>query len=441
MDDLEQGVSRETLVRWVDDARRQMVDLVSDLSDEQLWGPRLETTNPLLWEVGHVAWFQEKWVLRCVLGRDPLRPEADELYDSAAVAHDTRWDLHLPPRDRTFAYACEVRSRVIDALQSAPLTKRLAYHVQYSVFHGDMHCEALVDTRQRLSYPPPKFRDAGFAAPASGERRCVGDAEVHGGKFLLGASDDGAFVFDNEKWAHPVRVDDFAISRTPVTQAEFAAFVEEGGYRRQEFWSEVGWRWRVEAGATFPAYWRREPTGEWLRREFDRWLPLAPNHPMLHVNWFEADAWCRWARRRLPSEAEWEIAASGVPGATGRLIPGVKRRFPWGDDAPTPERTNLDGRTLGAVDVDQLPGGDSAFGCRQMIGNVWEWTASDFLPYPGFTPDPYREYSQPWFGSRKVLRGGCWATRSRLIRNTWRNYYTPDRRDIFAGFRTCALHD
>jgi iron(II)-dependent oxidoreductase len=159
---------------------------------------------------------------------------------------------------------------------------------------------------------------------------------------------------------------------------------------------------------------------------------------VIHVNWFEADAFCRFTGRRLPTEAEWEMAAAGAPDGGSPPVLG-KRRLPWGEDAPTSGRANLDGELLGCVDVGALPEGDSAFGCRQMIGNVWEWTQSPFEPYPGFAADPYRDYSQPWFGTHKVLRGGCWATRARLIRNTWRNFYTPDRRDVLAGFRTCAL--
>jgi iron(II)-dependent oxidoreductase len=157
---------------------------------------------------------------------------------------------------------------------------------------------------------------------------------------------------------------------------------------------------------------------------------------MLHVNWYEAQAYCRWAGRRLPTEAEWEVAAAGEPAGAG-LAPH-KRRFPWGDEPPTPERAQLDDRCAGCADVAARPAGDSAFGCRQMIGNAWEWTASVFQPYPGFVADPYREYSEPWFGDHMVLRGGCWATCARLLRNTWRNFYEPDRRDVWAGFRTCA---
>jgi iron(II)-dependent oxidoreductase len=261
---------------------------------------------------------------------------------------------------------------------------------------------------------------------------------VPGGVFQLGATRNEPFVFDNEKWAHPVQLRTFAIARTPVTQAEFAEFVEAGGYQKPDFWSDAGWHWRSEADAQQPLYWKRQTAGGWLRRHFDQWLDLEPHRPMLHVNWHEAEAYCRWAGRRLPTEAEWEAAAAGEPGSDGRLSPR-KRRFPWGDAPPTPERAHLDGQTKGCIDVGALPDGDSAFGARQMMGNVWEWTADDFLPYPGFVPDPYKEYSAPWFGTHKVLRGGCWVTRARLLRNTWRNFYPPHRRDVWAGFRTCAL--
>jgi len=178
-------------------------------------------------------------------------------------------------------------------------------------------------------------------------------------------------------------------------------------------------------------YWRRADGG-WERRDFDRWVPLEMNHPVLHVSWYEAEAWCAWAGRRLPSEAEWEMAA-----ASDRAE-GPKRRFPWGEANPTSACANLEGAAGGLLDVAALPDGDSAWGCRQMLGNVWEWTASDFGPYPGFVPDAYRDYSEPWFRTHKVLRGGAWTTRARLLRNTWRNFYTPDRRDVWAGFRTCA---
>ena len=193
-------------------------------------------------------------------------------------------------------------------------------------------------------------------------------------------------------------------------------------------------RWRDSVRARHPVHWRRVANGSWIRAHYDQLVPLEEHKPVLHVSWFEAEAYCNFAQRRLPTEAEWEMAASGARG----IISPRKPLYPWGDEPPDPSRAHLDLSSNGCCDVGAYPLGDSEFGCRQMIGNVWEWTASDFLPYPAFVADPYQEYSEPWFGAHKVLRGGCFATRSRLIRNTWRNFYTPDRRDVLAGFRTCA---
>jgi len=313
-----------------------------------------------------------------------------------------------------------------------------------------MHDEALTYTRQTLSYPPPAISiatddPAGASKmhlrkqqPAlnQSETYVTGDAEIAGGTFLLGSASNSPFVFDNELHAYEGQIGPFSISRTAVCNSQFKHFVEDEGYLRSELWTRAGWQWRSSVEAEHPVYWRQDGNG-WLRRNFKDWIVLDERLPVIHVNWYEADAYCRWAGRRLPTEAEWEMAASAEPhpeeGLTTR-----KRTFPWGDDAPTPERANLDWRAMGCIPVDALPAGDSAFGCRQMIGNVWEWTASDFNPYPGFVAGPYKEYSAPWFGDHKVLRGGCWVTRSRLINNTYRNFYPPDRRDVWAGFRTCA---
>lgn len=424
------------LASWVRDARLRTLELVADLSDEQLMGPQLRIVNPLLWEIGHVTWFQEKWVLRHAGGEAPLRADGDSLYDSAAIPHDSRWDLPLPSRGDTLAYLSSVRDRVLERIERGSLTERDRYFIKLAVFHEDMHTEAFTYARQTLGYPPPVF--SGVKALETGQAYSLtGDAEIPGGRFLLGGARDEPFVFDNEKWAHPVEVRPFAIARAPVTQGEFAEFVEAKGYSRREFWSEPGWTSREGLGAEHPVYWKPESRGLWLRRNFDHWVPLEPHRPVLHVNWWEAEAFCNWAGRRLPTELEWEVAASAAPKHFARELEDAKRRFPWGDDPPGAQHANLGWRAMGAVDVNALPAGDSAFGCRQMIGNVWEWTASDFGPYPEFEVDPYREYSQPWFGTHKVLRGGAWPTQPRLLRNTWRNFYTPDRRDVWAGFRTC----
>jgi iron(II)-dependent oxidoreductase len=431
--------SADLLAAWVRDARRRSLELVADLNDAQLMGPRLAIVNPLLWEIGHLAWFQEKWVLRHHGGKPSLRDDGDALYDSSAVPHDTRWDLPLPTREETLAYMQGVQDRVIARLQQS-LTPELVYFVLLTVFHEDMHGEAFMYTRQTLGYPAPRLESLrGASRPqVNGGGLLAGDVKIAGGTFQLGAKRDEPFVFDNEKWAHPVAVRPFAIARAAVTQAEFAKFVDDGGYQRQALWSDPGWQWKQSTNAEHPVYWQLGIDGNWQRRHFDRWVALEPHRPVIHVNWYEADAYCRWAGRRLPTEAEWELAAAGTS-ESGQRLPSRKRRYPWGDVLNSMLRANLDGVALGCVEVSSLPNSDSAFGCRQMLGNVWEWTASDFLPYPGFEPDPYKEYSQPWFGTHKVLRGGCWASRARLLRNTWRNFYTPDRRDVWAGFRTCAI--
>jgi iron(II)-dependent oxidoreductase len=410
----------DPLAAGLRDSRARTLDLVSDLDDAQWLGPRLSIVNPILWEMGHLAWFQELWTLRHARGRPPILPGADALYDSAKVAHDTRWDLPLPDRARVQRYLAETLEQSLEALDGA--TEEARYFHRLALFHEDMHGEAFTYTRQTLGYPPPRL---GKPAPSHGAGPLAGDAEVPGARLLLGATPGEPFVFDNEKWAHPVEVAPFRIARAPVTNQEYAAFVEAGGYREKRFWSEEGWRWREQAQAERPVYW--EPG--FRERRYDAVLPLAPHQPVIHVCWFEAQAFCNQAGRRLPTEAEWELAAA-TPG---------KRRFPWGEGAPDERHANLDGRAGGPVDVAAHPEGDSAYGCRQMIGNVWEWTASAFAPYPGFVADPYKEYSEPWFTTpHKVLRGGCWATRARLLRNTWRNFYPPDRRDVLAGFRTCA---
>jgi iron(II)-dependent oxidoreductase len=424
------------------EARARTLELIEDLSDEQLMGPRLRIVNPLRWEIGHVGWFQEFWILRHLGGLPPILANGDSLYDSARVAHDTRWDLPLLSRAETLAYIRQVLDRACDPSDRRAREERNgydeAYFVQLALFHEQMHAEAFTYTRQTLCYPRPRL---GIAALTAGdvENELSGDAYIPGGRFVLGASPDDYFVFDNEQQPHEVEVKPFSISKTAVTNGEFAAFVEDGGYTRRDLWSDEGWSWRLNAGAEQPVYWQRESSGRWLRRDFDEWVNLEDRVAVIHVNWYEANAYCRWAGRRLPAESEWEMAASCEPSSDGQSISDRKRRYPWGDESPTADRANLDWRAMGCIEVDALPEGDSAFGCRQMIGNAWEWTSTSFGGYPGFLAGPYKEYSEPWFGDHKVLRGGCWATRSSLIRNAYRNFYTPDRRDVWAGFRTCAV--
>jgi iron(II)-dependent oxidoreductase len=345
------------------EARARTTQMTRDIDGERLLGPMLDIVNPPLWEIGHVAWFQERWCLRTARSGTPMDsvlPGADALYDSSAVAHDTRWNLPLPGLEATRAYMAQVLERVRLRLAREPENAALLYYAQLSLYHEDMHAEAFHYTRQTLGYPDP-----GAGGPAAAA--APGDEEFAGGRFERGARPGAGFIFDNEKWAHEVRIGPFRMARAPVSNAEYLAYVEHGG-------------------GPAPRYWRKED-GVWQQRRFDRWLPLAPAEPVLHVSAIEAEGYCRWAGRRLPTEAEWECAA-----VSGRLA----------------------------------------------AGGVWQWTSSAFLPYPGFWPDPYEDYSRPWFGTHRVLRGASFSTPARLARPAFRNFYMPERADVFCGFRSCA---
>jgi ergothioneine biosynthesis protein EgtB len=424
----------ERLLAALADARAVELELLDGLTDSQMLGARAHFIEPPIWEMGHVGWFQEYWILRHLGGAASLLPGSDGIYDSFRVSYTRRWDHSYPSRRETLHYISEVLRRGADRLATGPVGEKEAYFYTLAALHEDMHAENLTLILQTHGYALPALSliSAASTPPVDPTYR-PHDIEVPGGMFCLGANPDEPFVFDNEKWAHPVDVKPFVISATPVTNAEFQAFVDDGGYRRRECWGRRGWGWRRRDGAEHPLFWVRDAAGRWYLRHFGVVAPLHPWHPVVHVNFYEAEAFCRWAGRRLPTEAEWEMAAT-LDFATGR-----KRRFPWGDEPPTPDRANLDYRAGGTIDVRALPAGDSPVGCRQMIGNVWEWVDDTFAPYPGFVVDPYAEYSEPHFGEKKVLRGGAWTTRSRLIRATWRNFYKRQRRNIFAGFRTVAL--
>ncbi len=435
------------------DARRHTLELQQDLSEPQLQVPQWRIINPPIWELGHVGWFQEFWILRHLLGRPPLRDDADRLWNSSAVAHDTRWDLPLLTRRQVLDYLQLVLDSVLAALP-ARLSAEQAYFCWLALMHEDMHGEAFLYTRQTLAWPAPvlSLPPVALALPAApSPADAAGDVSIPGGRFPLGAA-PGAVAFDNEKWAHWVELQPFAIARSPVTYGQMAEFADDGGYSRRELWSPEGWQWLQREHVMHPLYWRREG-GAWLHRQYQQWQPLPAGTPVIHVNFYEAEAWCRWAGRRLPSEAEWELAASLGPAAWNsiRSLPAQgsgaasaaaaqKSPFPWGSEPPSPAHAVLDAVRLGPQPLAACSLDRGGFGLRHLIGNVWEWTASPFAPFPGFLADPYRDYSQPWFTpDYRVLRGGCWATRARLLRNTWRNFYTRDRRDVLAGFRTCAL--
>lgn len=433
-----QALNSQYLKEIMSDTHQRTLELVAGLDDEQLMGPKLPIVNPLRWEIGHVAWFHEKFILRDLYGRSPLLSNGDELYDSIAIRHESRWDLPLLNLQETLGYIENIYNDCLSMLPRGLASEEESYIYQFCTFHEDMHTEAYTWSRQTLSYPQPDFANMQIADDAMAGA-FPGDADIPGGSFLLGTSADEVFLFDNEKWAHEINIDAFSIAKAPVTNANFMDFVKSEGYQQAEFWSEEGWLWRQQNAAEHPVYWIKHDGPTWQLRQFNETVDMPLNQPIIHVNWYEANAYCRWASRRLPSEAEWDAAALGETAKDGKTLARNLRSYPWGEQSPRPEHANLDGRALGCIDVAALATGDSAFACRQMLGNVWEWTATTFAPFPGFSADAYKEYSEPLFYDTKVLKGGTWATRSRMISGRYRNFFPPHRCDVMAGFRTCAL--
>ncbi len=422
------------------DTRRRELEVITDLTNEQLLGPSMRIVEPPIWELGHVGWFQDRWILQNLDQAEPADERADSLYDSFNVPNDQRLALRYPSLGQTTEYITGILERVILRLDSHDPSDEELYFYNLALNHEEMHSETMQHIRQTFGYPAPKLsvKKLNINALNINPDYELHDVAIPGGTYMLGGTVDLPFIFDNEKWAHPVEIKPFHISATPVTFSEYQKFVDEGGYQERSIWSDEGWEWLKMSDQKHPIYWKMDNGGDWLWRWFDRWMALEPFLPMIHVNWYEANAFCKWADRRLPTEAEWELAASATPSADGQSLTEEKRTYPWGDQHPRLEYANLNSAAGGIVDVRALPAGDSAFGLRQLIGNVWEWTASTFEPYPGYVIDPYDTYSEPSFGQQKVLRGGCWATRPHVIRNSFRNFYTPDRNNLFAGFRTVA---
>jgi iron(II)-dependent oxidoreductase len=435
----ESDAARQSL-NLLDEARARTRDLIYPLTEAQLVAQHDPLMSPIVWDLAHIANFEEQWVTRAV----PDLPDVggapagrDDLYDAIRHPRRTRGALPLMRRARCLDYMAAVRRRTRAAIATPgdstdPL---LANGYLWSMLaqHEAQHEETILQAIQLLGdlvYEPHLRRepDQAVSAPASAM------VTIAAGSFPIG-TDDRASAYDNERPEHVVELERFRIDVYPVSNGQFLQFVGDGGYRRRELWNEEGWAWLREARVEHPARWLRTANGSWWERQFGRVAPLDPLRPVIHVCWFEADAYARWAGKRLPTEEEWETAAACD------LENGIARRYPWGDETPTPLRANLDQRTFAPSQLGAYPEGRSFFGCQQMIGDVWEWTASEFLPYPGFEVFPYAEYSAVHFGrGHRVLRGGSWATRPVAIRNTFRNWDLPQRRQIFAGFR-CASSD
>ncbi len=425
---------RQLLADALAEARARTLLLVAPLSDEELNLQHDPLMSPVIWDLGHIAHFEELWLTRNLDG--PIEfVEMPGLYNPFEHPRSTRGSLPLPELEHCRSVMQEIRARVLARLQTAdfesgPPLLRSGYVYRMVLQHEYQHNETILQTlqlKQGEPYSPP----ARIELPVVGEGLpTAGMVHFPGGRVEIG-TDDLTEAYDNERPGHVVEVAPFDIDVHPVTNDEYVEFVEAGGYARPELWSEAGRRWLEESHAEAPKYWYRNE-GEWFTRVMDRTGPVELDHPVCHVCWYEAEAYARWAGKRLPTEIEWETAASWDPAA------GRKLRFPWGNDAPTRELANLDQLGFGTAPVNAYPRNLSPLGCRGMIGDVWEWTSSDFRPWPGFEAFPYREYSEAFFGEEyKVLRGGSWATRPGAVRTTFRNWDYPIRRQIFSGFR-CA---
>ena len=409
---------------------RERTALLTDCVDTpDLTAQHSPLMSPLCWDLAHIGNQEEQWLLRAVAGRPALRPELDTLYDAFAHPRAERPSLPLLPPDEARRYVAEVRGRALDVLEQAdfrgsPLTDA-GFAFGMIAQHEQQHDETMLVTHQLRRGP------AVLTAPDPAPVSFVGPAEVlvPGGPFIMGTSTE-PWALDNERPAHRRQVAPFLIDTVPVTNGAYQVFLADGGYHEPRWWTPEGWAYRRAHAIEAPLFWRQEG-GIWVRRRFGVTEPVPPDEPVVHVSWYEADAYARWAGRRLPTEAEWEKAARFDP-ATGR-----SRRYPWGDADPRPDLANLGQRHLRPAPAGSYPAGAAPCGARQLIGDVWEWTASDFLPYPGFQAFPYREYSEVFFGPEyKVLRGGSFAVAEVACRGTFRNWDYPVRRQIFAGFRT-----
>ncbi|MDQ2814674.1 MAG: ergothioneine biosynthesis protein EgtB [Actinomycetota bacterium] len=451
---------RELIAKELTGARERTL-LLTDFEDEaELVRQHSPLMSPLVWDLAHIANQEELWLLREVGGREPMHPEIDPLYDAFEHPRSERPTLPLLPPEQARAYGHEVRGRVLDLLDRSSLrgpgfggtefggigaggigagntgaAGRVGDTFAFGMVlqHEAQHDETMLITHQIRAGAPVLTAARPALAPADAAR-LPSEVLVPAGPFTMGTSTE-PWALDNERPAHTVDVPSFFLDTTPVTCGGYAEFIADGGYRDPRWWTTAGWQHRQQAGLSAPLYWSRDD-GQWTRRVFGRPEPVVPDEPVVHVCWYEADAYARWAGRRLPTEAEWEKAARFDP------VTGLTRRYPWGNEEPRPRHANLGQPLLRPAPAGSYPDGAAPCGARQLIGDVWEWTSSDFGPYPGFRAWPYREYSEVFFGPEyKVLRGGSFAVSPVACRGTFRNWDYPIRRQIFSGFRTARSAD
>ncbi len=417
--------TRDVLARDLTAARGRTLTIV-DFDDAELRRQYHPLMSPLVWDLAHIGQQEELWLLR---GGNPDHPgmlprEVDSLYDAFVHSRASRADLPLLSPTQARAYCRAVRSRALDALDTLP-QEQTTFPFALIVSHEHQHNETMLQALNLRTGEP--LLGSGAPLPAGRPGLAGTSVLIPAGPFVLGV--DAAtepHSLDNERPAHVVEVPAFRIGRVPVTNAEWQAFVADGGYRRRELWSARGWEHRQQAGLRTPQFWNGDNT----RTRFGHVEDIPDDEPVQHVTYFEAEAYATWAGARLPTEVEWEKACAWDPQTEQR------RRFPWGAAGPTDQLANLGGAALRPAPVGAYPAGASAYGVEQMLGDVWEWTSSPLRPWPGFTPMIYERYSQPFFdGDYRVLRGGSWAVAREILRPSFRNWDHPIRRQIFAGVR------
>jgi iron(II)-dependent oxidoreductase len=413
---------------------RNRTHALTDCDDEDLLRQHSPLMSPLVWDLAHVGSQEEIWLVRDVGKMEPLRCDIDQMYDAFQHSRSSRPSLPLLSPADSRRYIAQVRDKALDILERTPLEGAPLVHRGFAfgmiIQHEQQHDETMLATHQLRAGAPVLHAQplaAGIRPPDL--HALAKEVLVPSGEFTMGTSVE-PWALDNERPAHTVEVPGYWIDTVPVTNGAYQHFIEDGGYRNPRWWSPEGWTHCIEAGLAAPKYWERDGDG-WCRTRFGVVERVPDDEPVQHVSWYEADAYARWAGRRLPTEAEWEKAARYDPRS------GRSRRYPWGDEDPAPHHANLGGATLRPAPAGSFPAGASPLGVRQLIGDVWEWVSSDFRPYPGFTAFPYPEYSEVFFGSDyKVLRGGSWAVDPAACRGTFRNWDYPIRRQIFTGFRT-----
>lgn len=411
--------------------RERTLSLVAGLDWQLLRTQHIPILSPMVWDLGHIANFEELWLCQGLADTKPLEAEFADMFDAVRNPRPTRQDLPLPAARRLWEYLSTVRTQALDVLDqvcrrepSRIVDRGFVYEMVAE--HEEQHQETVLQLLQVLD--SPTFLPAQRRRLPAGRELPSSMVLIPEGSFRMGCQGE-AFAYDNELKGHEVTLPAYRIDRAPVSCGEFLEFIDDRGYVRQDLWSAAGWSWLCETRVDAPGNWIWQ-NGSWWVRHMDRIEPLQSDLPVTHVGFFEAEAFAGWVGKRLPTEAEWEKAALWDPEA------GRARLYPWGDDPPDSRRANLDQLAFQPAAVGAYPQGASASGVEQLIGDVWEWTCSDFLPYPEFEAFPYDEYSKIFFGSDyKVLRGGSWATRPAVARGTFRNWDYPIRRQIFSGFR------